>query len=80
MNGLTYEELVARNDRLARKIISMGDQFQEILWDEVKKSKAKAWDEGYEEGAVHAVGIRAHIDGLTERDPERPKNPYREQQ
>lgn len=45
MSKLTYDELVARNDRLARKIISMGDQFQEILRDEVKTAKAKAWDE-----------------------------------
>lgn len=66
MSDLTYEELVARNDRLARKIISMGDQFQEILRDEVKKAKARAWDEGSLARADRGLGLA--------------DNPYREEQ
>lgn len=51
----------------------------QVLDEAMREREADAWQAGYEDGAVHAVGIRSHIDGLTERDPKRPANPYREQ-
>lgn len=43
---LTYDELVERNQRLANKIVNMGDQFQETLRAEIRKAKREAWSEG----------------------------------
>lgn len=41
--------------------------------------EAEAWNTGYEDGAVHAVAVRSHLDGLTEHASKRPRNPYRKE-
>ncbi|MGO4298488.1 hypothetical protein [Glutamicibacter sp. MCAF14] len=46
----TYEELVLRCQRLANIIVRNNRGTEELLRAEVKKAKAEAWDEGYNNG------------------------------
>lgn len=73
MNKPTYEELEARNRRLANKIVRMGDEFQETLRAEIRKAKEAAWDEGYTSG--HSRAMRYMSD---EPNVAPASNPYRD--
>lgn len=65
----TYEDLVLRCQRLANIIVRNNNATEELIRAEVKKAKAKAWDEGYL--ACTGDAYPANIHGA------RP-NPYKE--
>lgn len=65
----TYEDLVLRCQRLANIIVRNNNANEMLLRAEIKKAKAKAWDEGHDAGYMDGKAVFAEFTD----------NPYKEQ-
>lgn len=66
-------------DRTWRSNSEYQKHLTEVLEQHMQERESNAWETGYGEGALYAVCIRSHLDGLIEQDPKRPTNPYRKE-